>query len=555
MKPRTWLLSVLATVACGTRPDPPELIAVGGDVHTSDPSHPVVEAFAVSGGRFTAVGDAEAIRALAGPGTTILELGGATVLPGLIDAHVHFASGLSLMRGVNLYGVAEKEAWLRQIGAKAAELPAGSWIVGGRWDHTLTPDAVLPTKEELDAVTPEHPVALSDVDGHSTWVNSVALELAGVGRETPNPEGGEILRYANGEPSGILLEAAGGLVRSHVPPLSDEERLEALRDTLELAASLGLTGAHDMSTDIEDYAALAERGDLPLRIWFGAYQESPEGVSELAEAREALAARLSDDGRGPRLAVGYVKLVADGVLSTRTAHMLEPYADAPDETGFPVQNAALLNELVAAANELDLPVAIHAIGDRAVRASLDAFEASPARPSLPNRIEHIEVIHPEDAPRFAELGVLASMNPHHCITGIGKYNTARLGDGRAAWSFAWNRLAEAGATLAFGSDWATAPLDPMEQLYAAVVREQPGSDPSVRYHPDNRVSFEQALYAYTQAPADASGWGEQIGSITVGKWADFVVLDGEISRPVDRGILEREVRATYVAGEAVYVRN
>ena len=252
------------------------------------------------------------------------------------------------------------------------------------------------------------------------------------------------------------------------------------------------------------------------------------------------------------IALGYLKYLADGVLSVRTAALLAPYADSPEETGLPRYTQEELNTIVAAGNAPGFQVAIHAIGDRAIRMSLDAFEASPTPPPLANRIEHIEVVDPTDAPRFAELNVLASMNPHHCITGIDVYNTLRLGPSRTAWSFAWNQLKEAGATLVFGSDWNTAPLDPLRQLYAAVLREKPGGGPQGGWYPENSVSFEEALFAYTQSPPNASGWGDQIGSITPGKWADFVILDGLLPDPLDRSVLERRVRATYLAGQVVY---
>lgn len=550
------LVVAAATIGCGGGGgETADLIAVDGLVYTSHPGRPVVEAFAVRDGRFLAVGSSAEMRELADADTTVLELNGVTVLPGLIDGHVHLGSGLSLMRGVNLYGIADRGEWLDRIAAKAAELPPGSWIVGGLWDHTLTPGAPLPTKEELDGVASENPVALGDVDGHSTWVSSLALELAGVDDSTQDPQGGEIVRDPEtGEPTGILLETAGDLVRSQIPPLSDEEKLETIRQTLGFAHSLGLTGAHDMSGHLDDYAALAEKGDLDFRVWFGEFVDSPDEIAELEEKRDSIAARMeAAPPAGPMLQVGFVKLLIDGVLSTRTALMLEPYTDSPNEAGLPIRSREELNHLVAAANSHGFSVAIHAIGDRGVRMSLDAFEASPAKPDHPNRIEHIEVIDPEDLGRFAGLGVLATMNPHHCITGIDKYNTARLGKPRVEWAFAWAKIQRAGATLLFGSDWSTAPLNPMEQFYAAVVREKPSGGPPGGWYPENKVSFQEALFAYTQAPANAAGWGDQIGSITPGKWADFVVLDQPLPEPIDRSILERRVQSTYVGGKRVYL--
>ena len=489
-----------------------------------------------------------------------MELDGEAVLPGFADGHVHLGSGQSLVRGVDLTGIADREEWLRRIGTRARELGPGAWIVGGRWDHNLTTDGAWPTRAELDAAAPENPVTLSHIDGHYTWVNSRALELAGVDGSTPDPEGGRIVRDADtGEATGILLETASGLVSRHVPSLSDEERLETLRETLRFANALGITSAHDMAGlgRVEDYERLAQEGDLTLRIWFGATGASSR-LDELAQLRSEVARRGAGGAMGPLLEVGYVKLMADGVLSAYTASLLEPYADDPSEVGLPRSTAEELNSAVEAANRAGFPVAIHAIGDKAVRMALDAFEHAAEAgvvPSLPNRIEHIEVVSPDDASRFAELGVLASFNPHHCITGIDVYNTDRLGPERAAWSFAWGRLRDRGASLVLGSDWATAPLDPIQQLYAATLREKPSGGPAGGWHPDNRLTWEEALAGYTLAPAEAAGWDDEVGSLSVGKWADFVILDGPVPEPMDRRILDRRVQATYLAGRLVYERD
>lgn len=311
---------------------------------------------------------------------------------------------------------------------------------------------------------------------------------------------------------------------------------------------------------LDTYLELLRRDRLPVRIWFGTYG-GLEDVESLSGARERIAERVDELGveeeLGPMLRLGYLKLMMDGVLSSRTAALLEPYADDPDETGLPQHAQGKLDEIVTAYNRAGFPVAIHAIGDRAVRMCLDAFDAareSADPPPLPNRIEHNEVVHPDDATRYAELGVVASMNPHHCITGIDKYNTLRLGPERAAWSFPWGRLRDAGASLVFGSDWATAPLDPLEQLYAATLREKPGGGPEGGWHPESRLTFGQALRAYSLQGARVAGLDAELGSITRGKWADFVLLDARLPEPVDRSILEREVAATYLAGRRVYER-
>ena len=553
------LASFALAAACGGPPagGPADLVVRGGVIHTSDAAQPVAEALAVRDGRFVFVGNSSGIERWIGEATEIIELDGRAAIPGLIDGHLHLESGISLVRGVDLTGIADRDEWTRRIAARAAELGPGAWIVGGRWDHTLS-GGEFPSVEDLDPVTPSNPVALSDIDGHTTWVNSLALEIAGVGAATPDPPGGRILRYASGEPTGILLETAGGLVREHVRPLSGEEEREAMRQTLRAAARLGLTGVHTMAglDRIPEYVEFAAADELPLRVWYGA-TGAADRARELAaardDARSALAARTAE--RGPVFEVGYAKLMADGVLSARTAALLAPYADAPEESGFMVTEFADLTDSVTRIHEAGFPVAIHAIGDLAVRSSLDAFETAAGRgprPELADRIEHIEVLDPEDAPRFAEIGVLASFNPHHCITGIDVYNTARLGEARAAWSFAWGAARDAGATLVFGSDWATAPLDPLRQLYAATLRERPSGGPPGGWHPEQRVSWQEALTAYTLAPAAASGWEDEIGSIEVRKWADFVVLSGPVPDPPDRSILDLRVVSTWLGGVATH---
>lgn len=553
------LLGSIAVACTANRPPAADLILVGADIHTAA-TGARAEAIAVRDGRFVAVGDTASVEPLRGPETVVIDAGGATVLPGLIDSHVHFGSGIPLLRGVNLYGLPTRQEWLDRVAARVAELPPGTWILGGRWDHTLGEGGILPSRADLDAVAPDHPVALSDVDGHSTWANSLALRLAGIDGETPDPEGGLILRDESGEPTGILLEA-GWLVTQHVPELAESERLDALHDTLSFATSLGITTAHDMAgaSRLDDYLALLQQRRLPVRIWFGTYG-GPEDVEYLSDRRETIAARVAELTRpdeGLRLQHGYVKLGIDGVLSTRTAALLEPYADDPSTAGLPTLDQERLDALVAAYNGADFPVAIHSIGDRGVRMSLDAFERSQQRsaPSLPNRVEHVEVLDPADADRFARLGVIASMTPHHCISGIDKYNTARLGPERAAWAFAWGRLRDRGATLVFGSDWATAPLDPLEHLYAATLREKPAGGPPGGWHADNRVSWEEALRAYTIGPARIIGRDDEIGSIEVGKLADFVLLSGTLPDPVDRSLLDLSVTGTWVGGERVFERD
>ena len=541
--------------AAGPQEDGADLIVVNADIRTVDAENPRASAFAVSDGRFIAVDDAAEIEALAGGATQRIDAGGASVIPGLIDGHTHLTSGLDIVRGVNLYGIADKAEWLRIIAERDRELPEGEWLLGGRWDNSLSGDP-LPTKEDLDAVVPDRPVMLRDVDGHSAWVNSKVLELAGIDASTISPADGVIVKDpATGEPTGVLKEGASALVYASEAyrtgaAMDRDQRLDALADTLDFANSLGLTGAHDMSGlgAFADYEALYEEGRLPLRIWYGFFPSDEEA----ADFGPAASMRKEYERNGPRLALGYVKLMIDGVLSTYTAALFEPYSDRPGETGLPMMDQAALDGAVARANAAGFPVAIHAIGDKGVDMALNAFAASPDKPALPNRIEHIEMVTPEDMPRIAEENVIASMHPHHAVTTFYNYLTDRIGPEREETAYAWNAIAETGATLVFGSDWPTAPLSPFEQLWAATFRVSALGKSPEPWKPENKVSFETALRAYTQGPADAAGWGGEIGSISTGKWADFVILDGAIGDPVTQDLKDMKVRATYLAGEAVY---
>lgn len=537
-----------------------DLIVVNADIRTSDPARPAAQAFAVTDGKFVAVGTKEDIRQLAGDDTEVIDAGGASVLPGFIDGHTHIGGGADLVNGVDLYGIPDKKVWLRMIGERSAQLPAGEWLVGGRWDYTLA-EGELPTREDIDSVVPDRPVALDDVDGHSTWVNSKAMELLGITRDTPVPEGGEIvLDPATGEPTGILKEGAARLIsQSGLLTRSDAKRRADLRQTVKFVNSMGITSAHDMGdlAGLYDYLSLLEADALTLRVWYGVFADgtgtkAPDYARMRDEIRARTAQKMVAKSEGPLLEFGYFKTVIDGVLSTHTAVMLAPYSDRPEVTGVPFSSQDHFTEFVRAGNENGFPVAIHAIGDRAINMALNAFEAG-ARPlALQNRIEHIEVIAPGDVRRFADLKVAASMQPNHATGTIGKYITERIGPERERYAYVWKDMLKAGVHLVFGSDWATSPLSPLVQISDAVFRESPTGLGDGTWYPANAVTFDEALRAFTQAGADMTDWADQIGSISVGKWADFVVLSGTLPEPFDRSFRELKVDATFVAGRRVY---
>ncbi|AHK46701.1 MULTISPECIES: amidohydrolase [unclassified Ensifer] len=535
-----------------------DLIAVNGDVRTVDPNTPRVEAFAVEGGKFVAVGTSAEIRSLADDKTTVLDLGGKTVTPGFIDGHTHLTSGTDYVTGVDLSYIPDKETWLKKIKEADERLPPGVWITGGGWDYTLK-EGKLPTKEDIDAVVKDRPVVLRDIDFHSIWVNTKALEIGGVTAKSEVPAGGEVVVDAKtGEPTGILLEGAGDLITNKKPAYSDKERAEALLQTVKFANSVGLTGVHDMSSiaAVYDYLKLVEDKNLSLRVWYGFFEDKAANIPAAAKDREAVDSRVAASGetkvKGPLLTVGYAKSVVDGVLSTHTAYLLENYSDRTGWKGEPFQSEADLSALIKAANDNGFPTAVHAIGDAGVQMTLNAFEKGQSPGKYPNRVEHIEIISPPDIERFKKLGIVASMQPNHATGTIGKYITERVGHERENHAYVWKSMLQHKVPVVFGSDWATSPLSPLTQINDAVFRESPFGLGDGPWHPEQAVTFDEALFAYTQAGANMTPWANEIGSISTGKWADFVVLDAKLPDPVDRSIRKRHVEATYVAGTEVY---
>ena len=544
------------------RPMQADLIVLNADVLTSDRAQPRVNAFAVRDGRFMVVGSADEIRGLQGEDTAVIDAGGATVIPGLVDGHTHLVGGSVLATGVDLSEIEDKNEWLRIIADKVETLPDGAWLLGGAWDHNLS-DGVLPDKEMLDRVAPDNPVLLRDIDAHSQWANSLAIELAGVTADTPLPAGAEILvDPATGELTGIFKEA--GSLFEDAPGMREATDAEAgIRAAVGLANSLGITSVHDMSGNHDAFLAVLESGDLTLRIWQGYRGGRGDTDDPAAYFRAAAAERERVRDRvdatelttrdGPLFEIGYVKLIVDGVLSTHTALMKAPYSDDPAADPQPFVTRQQLIDLVAAAHHNGFPVAVHAIGDEGVSWVLDAFAASPSGPGLPpDRVEHIEVVTPEDVDRFSELGIVASMQPHHATCCVGNYVIDRIGRERLPNAYVWRAMLDHDVPLVLGSDWSTSPLNPLIQIADTIHRET-RIDGVVRPWDENMtLTFEEALYGYTQAGASVTAWGEEIGSITPGKWADFVILDRALPQPVDASVNERAVTATYLAGRQVF---
>lgn len=556
---------VVQLAGCSAEQSPAaDLVVINGDVYTVDPGVRRAEAFAVAGGRFIAVGTTAEIQKLANADTKVIDAGGNTVTPGFIDSHSHVTGNSPYVAGVDLSYVADKDEWLRMIEAADQRMPEGEWMVGGGWDHTVI-DGVYPTRQMLDEVVPDRPILLSHIDGHYSWANSLAFELAGVSADTPVPPGGEIVvDPASGETTGILLEGAQNLIRDAIPDRSDEQRREGLAKMQQYANSFGITGLHQMG-GLADYLYLVEHADPTLRVWYG--QRGPGGglgdaggnVDDILRNQADTAARVQATGKeieiGPLLTAGYVKLINDGVLSAHTAVLLESYRDREGWKGDYIASPEVLRLQVETMTAAGLPVAIHSIGDAAVRASLDAFEATQANEvPYPNRIEHIELVHADDVRRFRELGIVASMQPNHATNSIG-YVPERVGAHREDRAYVWKSMLDANVTLVFGADYPTSPLNPLIQIADAMFRVSPfGFNDSQSWHPEQSLSFDEALYAYTLAGASITAWGDLIGSITPGKWADFVILDGKVPVPVDESFRALGVDQTYFAGREVFAK-
>ena len=551
------LTSILLTAQLTANPD---VIVINADVRTSDKSNGRASAFAVKDSKFIAVGNTETILSMAGDSTKIIDANGSTVVPGFIDSHTHLSSGAKIVTGINLSEIREKAVWLEMIKERVKTMQPGEWLLGGRWDYTFE-NKGYPTRWELDSVAPNNPVALSDIDGHSMWVNTMAIELSGIEADSEVPMGGQIVLNEEGVPTGILLEGAMELVWQNESYVRDSDLARnEIEQVIDYATSLGITSVHDMSSRIElnKYKELAADQKLNLRIFWGEhskFSQEDDSTNQNNLIYQLIDQyKVHDDEFGPMIEYGFIKYVIDGVLSTHTAALVDPYTDRPDVIGEPFYIQNELNFLVKRANSLGMPVAIHAIGDRGVQMALNAFEFSDHL-NLANRVEHVEVIQPGTVERFRELNVTASMQPNHGTGVIGKYITPRIGSEREKFAYVWNDFLKGGVRLALSSDFATSPFSPLVQLFDAVFRESPSGLYDGAWYPEQRISFDEALYAYTQIGADLSGWGEEIGSITNGKWADFVILNQRLNDPVGRELKDTLVSSTFFAGKEVYSKN
>ena len=507
-------------------------------------------AIAVAGGRVLAVGSDGEIARLAGPTTTLVRLAGRRVAPGFIDSHTHFLAGGLALSHVSLRDAATPAEFAHRIRVWAARQPE-AWVLGGGWDHELW-GGELPRREWIDPLTSQTPVFVSRLDMHLALANGRALELAGITAATPDPPGGTIVRDSAGRPTGILKDAAQALVQRVIPPAEEAERDAALRAAAAHAVALGVTLVADMGTweDLATYRRAHERGELPVRVY---------AVVPIATWRR-LAEYVAADGRGDaRLFWGGVKGFVDGSLGAGTAWFHEPYHDAPATSGLTVTDPAALTRDILGADAAGLQVIVHAIGDRANDWLLDAYrDARSAREGRGRggrlRIEHAQHLRPEAIPRFAQLDVIPSAQPYHAVED-GRWAAGRIGRERLAGMYAFRSLLDAGARLAFGSDWTVAPLDPLLGIYAAVTRRTvDGANPD-GWRPEQKITVTEALTAYTAGGAYANGQEHVVGTLEPGKLADLVVLSGDVFAVDPVAIEGLQVDATLVEGKVVYERD
>ena len=530
-----------------------DLVLTGGAVWTVDETLPRAEAVAVRDDRIMAVGSEADIRPSIGHRTWVMDCTGYLVLPGFIDSHTHFLDGGFALSRIQLRDACSKTEFIQRIAAKVKELEAGAWILNGNWNHQLFDPPELPTREWIDTVTPKNPVCLNRIDGHMVLCNSLALEKAGINRDTPPPPGGEIVfDPVKGEPTGILKDAAADIVFDILPEPSFEEKVRAAEAAVRYANSLGLTSVHEMAyrSPLDVYQSLKDRGGLTLRICV--YLP----VTDINRLENLTAGLPPDD---PRLKFGGLKGFADGALGSSTALFFEPYSDDPDRIG--LLHEQMLPEGIMAvrlgrADEMDLQAAVHAIGDRANHIVLDIFEDIARRNGNRDRrwrIEHAQHLLPADIERFGRLGVIASVQPYHAHDDGGWAET-KIGEKRAQTTCAFRSLERAGAVLTFGSDWTVAPLDPLKGIWAAVTRQTADGAFPEGWIPGEKLSLESAVRGFTLNAAYAEFAEDIKGSITPGKLADLVIIDRDLfaGSPVD--ILEARVQATILGGRIVYER-
>lgn len=545
------LLALLASTA-SVQAQQADLILTNARVYTADAARPRAQAIAVRGDRIIFVGSAQEANALRGSATRVIDAGGKTVIPGMIDAHGHLAGLGSALRQVDLVGTTSYEQVIERTLARARELPAGAWVEGRGWDQNDWSATSFPTHDALSRAIPDRPVVLERVDGHATLANAKAMQLAGITRKTKDPEGGRIMRTTTGEPTGVFIDNASALLYRVVPNETTGDIQDGVRRAMREMNRFGLTGMHDAGTSCDGvrlFEQMARSGEFTARV----YSMLSSGGACL-DSLVRVGAR--DDVDGKRMyAIRAIKAYADGALGSRGAKLLEPYADEPSQSGLLVTPNEELQTLATKALTAGFQLNVHAIGDGGNRAVLDVFEGALKKAPKADhrfRIEHAQVISSSDIPRFAQLGVIPSMQAVHQTSDM-YWAESRLGSTRILGAYAWRSLLNTGVIIPGGSDFPVESADPLQSFHAAVARQDANNWPVGGWQPEQRMTREEALNHLTIWPAYASFQEQHVGSISAGKLADFVILSQDIMTIPAEDIMKTKVEVTIVGGKVVYV--
>ncbi|HJU74994.1 MAG TPA: amidohydrolase family protein [Gemmatimonadaceae bacterium] len=552
LAPFSLLITIALPAFLPAQRAPADLIVTNARIYTVDANRPFVEAMVVAGGKVVFTGPARAALTYRGTTTRILDAQGQTVIPGMIDAHVHLLGLGTALRTVDLVGTTSYDQVIQRVAARAAQLAPGTWITGRGWDQNDWGDTRFPSHDALTRAVPNHPVYLTRVDGHAALVNAAAMKAANLVAASQDPSGGRIVRGASNEPTGVLVDRAMGLVGRVIPPLSKDEQRAATLAAIRETNKWGLTGVHDagVGKDVIDvFEELAKAGQYSLRNYI-----------MVANNDAAIDHYLS---RGPqsglydgRLWIRAIKISADGALGSRGAALIEPYTDEPANRGLIIIPEGRVKAVALKALPKGFQVNVHAIGDRANRVVLDEMEAALRDVPVPDhrfRIEHAQIVHSDDIPRFAQLGVIPSMQASHQTSDM-YWAGNRIGPFRLLGAYAWRSLLSSGVVIPNGSDFPVEKVNPLISFHSAVARQDEKDWPEGGWFPEQRMTREEALKSMTLWPAYAAFMEKEVGSLEPGKLADFVILDQDIMRVPNELILRTRVVATYLGGKPVYER-
>jgi predicted amidohydrolase YtcJ len=548
-------LALLLLHVAPQQPAPADLVLRNAKVYTANDRAARAEAVAIRGDKIAFVGRTGDAQRLVGPNTRVVDLRGAAVFPGFTDAHVHLAGIGAREMNLNLEGTTNLEDFLARVKTRVDQTPAGQWVTGRGWIETFWKPPVFPTRQDLDRIAPNHPVVLTRADGHASIANSAALRLAGITRTTPAPAGGAINKDAEGEPTGMLIDRAQGLVSRLVPPPTDEQQDQALLKGVEREVGLGWTQVHHAGgswEEVDRLRRLYQAGKIKLRVYYAI--RGPGADADRLIAQGAAPAEFDN-----RLTVRTIKVSIDGALGSRGAALLAPYSDDPRTSGLITTDTAAYHRTLLGALRAGIQVETHAIGDRGNRLTLDFYEramqevpADQRKVAEPRwRDEHSQIIAPEDIPRFKKLGVIASMQPSHAIGDL-YFAPARLGMERLAGAYAWQSMIKLGVPVAGGSDAPVERGEPLIEFYAAVARKDTAGRSGQGWHPEEKMTREQALKAFTAWAAFAAFEEAVRGTIETGKLADLTVFDRDIMTVPELEILKARNLMTIINGEIVY---